>query len=57
MWHRDQLEGEGLPNFAWDDFLLGQKFYHLDDEVILSASTFAKLTLQFQEWTISVFSK
>ena len=41
MWHRDQLEGEGLPNFAWDDFLLGQKFYHLDDKVILSASTFA----------------
>ena len=27
--------------FAWDDFLLGQKFYHLDDKVILSASTFA----------------
>ena len=41
MWHRDQLEGEGLPNFAWNDFLLGQKFYHLDEEVILSASTFA----------------
>ena len=45
MWHRDQLEGEGLPNFAWDDF---QKFYHLDDEVILSASTFAHALYESQ---------
>ena len=41
MWHRDQLVGEGLPSFAWNDLHLGQKFYHLDDKVILSASTFA----------------
>ena len=48
MWHRDQLEGEGLPNFAWDDFLLRQKFYHLDDEVILSAPTFAHALYESQ---------
>lgn len=35
------IRGGGPNYFAWDDFLLGQKFYHLDDKAILSASSFA----------------